>query len=67
MIARAIISGANPILSAIRLADHRFRAAGERGPRPRRVTGAFARAGKIQKSDGDSLADASRQYAHMIG
>jgi hypothetical protein len=45
----AIISGANPILNAIRLADRRVWAACERGPRPRRVPGTFARAGKIQK------------------
>jgi len=38
MIAFAIISGANPIPpSAIRMADHRGEAAGERGLGPRRV------------------------------
>jgi hypothetical protein len=46
----AIISGANPILNAIRLADRRVWAACERGPRPRRVPGTFARAGKIKKA-----------------
>jgi hypothetical protein len=48
----AIISGANPILNAIRLADWRIWAACERGPRPRRVPGTFARAGKIKKKFG---------------
>jgi hypothetical protein len=52
----AIISGANPILGAIRLADRRVWAACERGPCPRRVPGTFARAGKIEaSSDGGTL------------
>jgi hypothetical protein len=56
----AIISGANPISTKEAACAH--------GPWSTPRAGAFARTGKFSNSsDGGSLADASRHYAHMGG